>query len=157
MDCGGAFADQLGVERMAKNPASETGGAFLTMKDNATLSGAKDIFGARGGFGELRAAAFVPTMVDLRRQDDERSRRAVEAVLDASARLARLIGLRDCFSVDFRIDAAGRATFFEFEVSPAVTIYDFQNYLAGRGLTLGAALAKALRVAYARRSAIGEA
>ena len=157
MDCGGAFADQLGVERIAKNPASETGGAFLTMKDNATLSGAKDMFGARGGFGELRAAAFVPTMVDLRRQDDERSRRAVEAVVDASARLAQLIGLRDCFSLDFRIDAAGRATFFEFEVSPAVTIYDFQNYLAGRGLTLGAALAKAMRLAYARRSAIGEA
>ncbi len=39
MDCGGAFADQLGVERIAKNPASETGGAFLTMKDNETLFG----------------------------------------------------------------------------------------------------------------------
>ena len=157
IDCGGAFADQLGVERIVKNPASETGGAFLTMKDNETLSGAKDIFGARGGFGELRAAAFVPTMVDLRRQDDARSRRAVEAVLDGSARLARLTGIRDCFSVDFRIDAAGRPTFFEFEVCPALTIYDFQNYLAGRGLTLGAALAKAMRLAYARRRAIGEA
>jgi len=157
MDCGGAFADQIGVERIAKNPASETGGAFLTMKDNETLSGAKDAFGARGGFGELRRAAFVPSMVDLRRQDDERSRRAVEAVLDCSARLARLVGLRDCFSVDFRIDAAGRPTFLEFEVSPAVTIYDFQSYLTGRGLTLGAALAKAMRLAHARRRAIGEA
>ena len=38
-----------------------------------------------------------------------------------------------------------------------MTIYDFQNYLAGRGLTLGAALAKAMRLAYARRRAIGEA
>ena len=128
--CGGAFADQIGVERIAKNPASETGGAFLTMKDNETLSGAKDTSGARGGFGERRPAAFVPRMVDLRRQDDERSRRAVAAILDASARLARLVGLRDCFSIDFRIDAAGRPTFFEFEVCPAVTIYDFQNYLA---------------------------
>jgi hypothetical protein len=38
-----------------------------------------------------------------------------------------------------------------------VTIYDFQNYLAGRGLTLGAALGKAMRVAFARRTAAAEA
>ncbi len=47
--------------------------------------------------------------------------------------------------------------FFEFEVCPAVTIYDFQNYLARRGVTLGAALARALRLAFARGHAIGEA
>ena len=157
MDCGGAFADQIGVERVVKNPTSETGGTFLTMKDNETLSGAKDTLGARGGFGEDRPAAFVPRMVDLRRQDDERSRRAVETILDHSARFARLVGLRDCFSIDFRIDVVGRLTFFEFEVCPAVTIYDFQNYLAGRGLTLGATLAKAMQLAYARRRAIDEA
>jgi D-alanine-D-alanine ligase-like ATP-grasp enzyme len=157
MDCGGAFADQLGVERLAKNPASETAGLFLTMKDNETLSGAKDTAGARGGFGERHEAAFVPAMVDLRRERDARSRRAVEAIVDASARVARLLGLSDCFSIDFRIDEEGKPTFFEFEVSPAVTIYDFQNYLAGRGLTLGAALAKAVRLAHERRMAAAEA
>jgi D-alanine-D-alanine ligase len=71
--------------------------------------------------------------------------------------LVRLVGLRDYFSIDFRIDAAGQPTFFEFEVCPAVTIYDFQNYLAGRGLTLGGALAKAMRRAFARRTAAEEA
>ena len=45
MELGGDFADQLGIERIVKNPASETGGAFLTMKDNETLSGAKDTAG----------------------------------------------------------------------------------------------------------------
>jgi hypothetical protein len=45
----------------------------------------------------------------------------------------------------------------EFEVSPAVTIYDFQNYLSGRALTRGAALAKAMRIAFARRIAAAEA
>ncbi len=157
IDCGGAFPGQIGVEQIARNPASETGGAFLTMKDNETLSGARDTSGGRGAFGEARPAAFVPRMIDLRRQEDERSRRAVAAVLDASTRLARLVGLRDCFSIDFRIDGFGRPAFLEFEVSPAVTIYDFQNYLAGRGLTLGGALAMAMRLAYARRRAIGEA
>ena len=83
-------------------------------------------------------------MVDLRADEDERSRRAVARVLDSSARLSRLLGLRDYFSMDFRIDADGRPTLFEFEVCPGVTIYDFQNYLARRGVTLGDALAKAM-------------
>ena len=39
IDLGGDLADQLGVVRIVKNPASEAGGAFLTMKDNKTLSG----------------------------------------------------------------------------------------------------------------------
>ena len=158
MDLGGEFADQLGVERIVKDPASETGGAFLTMKDNETLSGARDTAGGRGGFGATRAAAFTPRMVDLRDETSERSRRAVARILDLSGRLVRLIGLRDVFSIDFRIDADGKPTFFEFEVCPGVTIYDFQNYLRRRrGLSLGEALAKALHIAYARRLAMDEA
>jgi D-alanine-D-alanine ligase-like ATP-grasp enzyme len=158
IDLGGEFSDQLGVERIVKNAASEAGGAFLTMKDNETLSGARDTAGGRGGFGASRPAAFTPRMVDLRGENDERSRRAVALILDFSARLARLIGLRDIFSIDFRIDADGRPTFFEFEVCPGVTIYDFQNYLRQRrGLSLGEALAKAMRGAYERRGATDEA
>src|SRR5271157_3287585 len=38
MDLGGELADQLGVERIVKDAASEAGGAFLTMKDNETRS-----------------------------------------------------------------------------------------------------------------------
>ncbi len=157
VELGGDLADQLGVERIIKNPASDTGGAYLTMKDNETLSGAKDTAGARGGFGLAHMAAFVPRMVDLREATDQRSQRAVAGIIDSSARLARLVDLRDCFSIDFRIDAKGRPTFFEFEVCPAVTIYDFQNYLARRGVTLGAALAKAMRLAFERRAATDEA
>jgi D-alanine-D-alanine ligase-like ATP-grasp enzyme len=158
MDLGGDLAAQLGVERIVKDPASENGGAFLTMKDNETLSGARDTAGGRGGFGAARAAAFTPRMVDLREETSERSRRALARILESSARLARLIGLRDVFSIDFRIDAGGQPTFFEFEVCPGVTIYDFQNYLRRRrGLSLGEALAKALHVAYARRRAMDEA
>jgi D-alanine-D-alanine ligase-like ATP-grasp enzyme len=158
MDLGGEFADQLGVERIVKDAASETGGAFLTMKDNETLSGARDTAGGRGGFGSTHAAAFTPRMIDLRDEASERSRRAVARILDLSVRLARLIGLRDVFSIDFRIDADGQPTFFEFEVCPSVTIYDFQNYLRRRrGLSLGEALAKALHLAYARRRALDEA
>ena len=157
IDLGGEFADQLGVERIVKDPASEAGGAFLTMKDNETLSGARDTAGGRGGFGASRPAAFTPRMVDLRGEDDERSRCAVALIQDFSARLARLIGLRDLFSIDFRIDADGRPTFFEFEVCPGVTIYDFQNYLSRRGVTLGGGLAKAMRLAFEGRGSMLEA
>jgi D-alanine-D-alanine ligase len=157
MELGGEFADQLGVERIVKDAASEAGGAFLTMKDNETLSGARDTAGGRGGFGATRPAAFTPRMVDLRADEGERSRRAVARILDSSSRLSRLLGLSDYFSIDFRIDADGRPMFFEFEVCPGVTIYDFQNYLTRRGFTLGAALAKAMRIAFARRRGIEEA
>ena len=157
LDLGGPFRGQLGVERLIKDQRSEAGGAFLTMKDNATLSGARDTAGARGGFGQSRDAAFIPRMIDLRLAPDARSRRALAEIEEAAERLARLVGLRDCFSIDFRIDADGAAAFLEFEVCPAVTIYDFQDYLAKRGVTLGAGLAKAMGLAFARARAIGEA
>ncbi len=82
MELGGDFADQLGVERIVKNPASETGGAYLTMKDNETLSGAKDTEGTRGGFGLEHGAAFVPRMADLRAESDERSQHAVAGIIE---------------------------------------------------------------------------
>ena len=121
MDLGGEFADQLGVERIVKDPKSETGGAFLTMKDNETLSGARDTAGGRGGFGATRAPAFTPRMINLRDEASERSRRAAARIIELSARLVRLLDLRDVFSIDFRIDADGQPTFFEFEVCPGVT------------------------------------
>jgi len=96
-------------------------------------------------------------MIDLREAKDGRSQHAVARIIESSARLGRLVGLRDCFSIDFRVDAEGRPTLFEFEVCPAVTIYDFQNYLARRDETLGVALAKAMRIAFERRRGLGEA
>src|SRR6516165_231673 len=108
MDLGGELADQLGVERIVKDAASETRGAFLTMKDNETLSGARDTVGGRGGFGATRRAAFTPRMVDLREEASEQSRDAVKRILDLSARLVRLVGLRDILSIDFRIGADGQ-------------------------------------------------
>ena len=158
MDVGGGFIDQLGLARLEKHPDSETGGAFLTMKDNDTLSGAKDLGGGRGGFGATRRPAFTPAMVDLRKAEDARSRRAAQTIASQAERLARLLRLQDCFSMDFRIDGDGAPTFFEFEVCPAVTIYDFQSYLGSvHRLSLGEALARSMRRAYRRRYAVSEA
>ena len=72
--------------------------------------------------------------------------RQIEGVAE---RLARLLGLRDYFSIDVRIDAAGRPILFEFEICPGVTIYDFQNYLKStHSLSLGQALGRSLKLAY---------
>ncbi len=156
MDTGGDFTAQIGIFRLAKDSGSETGGAFMTMKDNETLSGARDTEGARGGFGQAHAAAFVPRMQDLRA--DPAAAAQVAEIEDAAVRLVRLLGLTDCFSMDFRIGRDGVPVFFEFEVCPAVTIYDFQTYLSGvHGLTLGAALAKSFRLAHRRHLGRGEA
>ena len=158
IDLGAAFADQLGIERLAKDPNSETGGAFMTMKDNETLSGARDGSGARGAFGATRAAAFTPRMEDLKAAQDAPSRRAAADIAAMAERLARVIELTDYFSMDFRIDATGAPTFFEFESGPGVTIYDFQSYLARvHRLTLGQALARGFRRAFDRSRSQGEA
>lgn len=149
LDTGGAFRAQLGIHRLAADPRGETGGAFLTMRDNETLSGARDTAGNRGGFGAARPASFVPRLDDLRA--DPAMARAVAAIEDAAERLARLLGLADLFSMDVRLGAGGRVTFLEFEVCPAVTIYDFQTYLQQvHGMALGPALARAFRTAHAR-------
>ena len=155
LDTGGAFRAQLGLFRLGKDQNSETGGAFMTMRDNETLSGAADTDGARGGFGQQRAAAFVPRMTDLR---GEVSAGVIDAIESAAERLARLLGLVDLFSMDIRLDGAGRPHFLEFEVCPAVTIYDFQTYLRQvHGMPLGPALVRSMRLAHLRSGARGEA
>jgi D-alanine-D-alanine ligase len=143
---------EIGVFRLQKDANCETGGDFMTMKDNETLSGARDSQGARGGFGATRDAAFVPVMTDL--HADPAAASLVADIEDAVGRLRRIVGLRDYFSMDFRIDSrGGRPVFLEFEVCPAVTIYDFQAYLrAMHGLTLGEALARSVRLAHRRHA-----
>ena len=151
LDVDGEFRPQIGIFRLAPDPAGEAGGAFMTMRDNETLSGASDTAGGRGGFGEARAAAFVPRLQDLRADPSPEAARAVAAIEDAAERLARLLDLTDIFSMDFRVAPDGSPTFLEFEVCPAVTIYDFRTYLHEiHGLSLGAALARAFHRAHAR-------
>jgi len=153
MDVGRPLAASLGIARLRKDPGSETGGAFMTMRDNASLSGSRDTEGTATGFGEGRARAFVPQLADLRVEagSDPAAARTVAAVEALVPRLAELFGLRDYFSVDLRAGEDGSLHILEFETCPAVTIYDFQTYLRdAHGLTLGAALARSLALAHRR-------
>jgi D-alanine-D-alanine ligase len=158
LDLGRSLRDQLGIFRLQTDRGGETGGEFMTMRDNQTLSGASDTAGGRGGFGAARPAAFTPRLVDIRSETGPPAQAAVAAVADATERLARLLGLTDYFSLDFRLPADGAPWFLEFEVCPAVTIYDFRTYLrAVHGLELGPALARAMRLAWQRRGGTDEA
>ena len=77
---------------------------------------------------------------------------AAEAIEQAARGIAAAVGLRDYFSFDFRLDPDGRPWFLEFEVCPAVTIYDFLTYLREEhGTDLPAALARAVPLAFTRR------
>ncbi len=97
-------------------------------------------------------------MVDLRSSSAPAHAVAVEDISRTVAAVARLLGLRDYFSFDFRVDAEGRAFMLEFEVCPAVTIYDFQSYLRGRhGKSLGEALALSMSRAFNARLRAAEA
>jgi hypothetical protein len=59
-------------------------------------------------------AALVPRMADLSGAKRERSRHAVAAIIESSAKFARLVGLRDCLS----IDSAGGPTFSHSKSAP---------------------------------------
>lgn len=116
---------RLGVYRLETGGGGETGGAFLTMSDNRTLSGTADTEGAASA-SRSGAAAFVPRMLDLAAEDPA----LAKEIAGLARTVAAGVGLRDVFSLDFRVSATGVPHLLEFEVCPAVTIYDFRRYLA---------------------------
>jgi D-alanine-D-alanine ligase len=123
--------------------AIETGRTrgFPTLADSLRMTTLKAAGAAQG----LRVAVH-----DLRR--DPALAPAVAKLEQAVRRVARAVPLRDYFSFDFRLDENGEPWFLEFEVCPAVTIYDFLTYLRdAHGADLPEALARAAPLAHARR------
>lgn len=143
-------AARLGIYRLAGVEAGETGGAFMTMQDNWTLSASRsdDEIDVVSPFG--KPLVFRPRMEDLRLQPGAAA--TVAGVEAAAGQIGQLLGLQDYYSFDFRVGDDGQVYFLEFEVCPAVTIYDFQAYLeSSYAIDLPAALRTAVQRAYARR------
>ncbi len=141
-----AGLDRIGVYRLDSGGGGETAGAFMTMADNRTLSGTADTEGTASA-SRAGSAAFVPRMVDLALGEPA----LAAEVAGLACRAAAAIGLRDVFSMDFRVGWDGKPWLLEFESCPAVTIYDFRRYLADRwGCDLPEALARAIPVALGR-------
>ena len=116
------------------------------MADNRTLSGTADTAGTASA-SRAGSAAFVPRMVDLAAEDPA----LADRIAGMARRLALGIGLRDVFALDVRVSSSGDPFLLEFEVCPAVTIYDFRRYLADRwDCDLPEALVRAAEAAFTR-------
>jgi D-alanine-D-alanine ligase-like ATP-grasp enzyme len=116
-----------------------TGAAFPTLADSRRMTTPKAAGSAAGLTVAVHSLAGDP---------------AAPALTEATLKIARAVGLRDYFSFDFRLDADGQPWFLEFEVCPAVTIYDFLTYLRdGHDTDLPSALVRAAPLAFARRIA----
>ncbi|MBL8584105.1 MAG: D-alanine:D-lactate ligase-like protein, partial [Rhizobiaceae bacterium] len=53
------------------------------------------------------------------------------------------LGLRDVFSMDFRVEESGRVHLIEFEVCPGLPCFDFRDYCRAQwSLDLASAMAE---------------
>lgn len=112
---------------VAEDPALERIGAYrlatATARDFVTLDDSYALVGLPGADG--RPADGGADLIDLAGHDP-----AARTRISESARvLAEAVGLRDLFSLDIRLGADGTPWLLEFEVSPAVTIFDVKRYL----------------------------
>lgn len=145
---------QPGIYRLEEVKESATGGQFMTMQDNWTLSASRSASEAGIPTPFEQPPAFKPTMINLVKaaETDSRTAASVAEIKTMVSKLVDLFGLKDYYSVDFRISETGQVYFIEFEVCPAVTIYDFLTYLEDvYGLDFPAALSRAVPLAYYRR------
>ena len=112
----------------------DSGGDFQTMEDSMALygeTGAAAI--AAGSYVEPELAAVADSLPAADR-----------AIRDVAGRLMRATGLRDVFSMDFRVGADGGVRLLEFEVCPGLPCFDFRVYCRKQwGMGLAEAMAAA--------------
>ncbi len=110
----------------------KSGEDFQTMIDSLAL------YGETGAQAKSSGSYREPTLVDLATNNP----RAANAVAETAAQLVNGLGLRDVFSLDFRLGPDGRLTLLEFEVCPGLPCFDFRAYVkATWRMTLPAAMA----------------
>lgn len=112
-----ALAPGTGVEALGA-VFVESGGDFQTMADSLALYG--ETGAAAIAEGRYAEPALEPVAGSLPRADA-----AIRAIAD---RLMRTVGLRDVFSLDFRVEADGTVHLIEFEVCPGLPCFDFRAY-----------------------------
>lgn len=112
----------------------DSGGDFQTMDDSMGL------YGQTGDEAKAAGVYAEPVLEPLSASQPEADRE-IRAI---AARLMAGLGLRDVFSLDFRVEAAGRVHLLEFEVCPGLPCFDFRAYCRSRhGLSLPEAMARA--------------
>jgi len=98
----------------------DSGGDFQTMADSMALYG--DTGTAAKAAGAYREPELVPVAV-AQPNADRRIREIAGALMGA-------LGVRDVFSLDFRVEADDTVHLIEFEVCPGLPCFDFRAYCA---------------------------
>lgn len=108
----GAGTDAIGISFV------DSGGDFQTMADSMALYGETgDQAKAGGSYAEPRLAALAGSQPDADR-----------SIRTLAGRLTDALGLRDVFSLDFRVEADDTVHLIEFEVCPGLPCFDFRAY-----------------------------
>jgi D-alanine-D-alanine ligase-like ATP-grasp enzyme len=111
----------------------DSGGDFQTMDDSMAL------YGETGTAAVANGSYAEPELVTV---EDSQSV-AAEKIRTVAVRLMQALGLRDVFSLDFRVEADDTVHFIEFEVCPGLPCFDFRAYCRSQwGLSLAEAMAE---------------
>lgn len=111
----------------------DSGGDFQTMADSMAL------YGETGMQAKAAGLYVEPELVPL-----ASTQPVAAAKVEAIARtLITALGLRDVFSMDFRIEADDTVHLIEFEICPGLPCFDFRDYCRRHwGLSLPDAMAE---------------
>ncbi|PWK63175.1 D-alanine:D-lactate ligase-like protein [Aminobacter sp. AP02] len=96
----------------------DSGGDFQTMADSMAL------YGETGSAARAEGRYAEPELVAV----GSLQPRAAEKIRQIAARLTTGLGLRDVFSLDFRVEADDTVYLIEFEVCPGLPCFDFRDY-----------------------------
>jgi D-alanine-D-alanine ligase-like ATP-grasp enzyme len=105
--------DRLGIVRV------DSQSDFQTMADSMAL------YGETGEAAKEAGLYSEPSLVDLSVENP----RAANRIKEVAAVLMRGLGLKDVFSLDFRVGPEGAVTLLEFEVCPGLPCFDFRTYV----------------------------
>jgi D-alanine-D-alanine ligase len=123
----GTGAEALGIAFV------DSGGDFQTMADSMALYG--DTGEAARAAGEYKEPVLEPVA------DNQPG--AAATIRRIAERLVSGLGLRDVFSIDFRVEADDHVHLIEFEVCPGLPCFDFRAYCRQQwGMTLADAMAQ---------------
>jgi D-alanine-D-alanine ligase-like ATP-grasp enzyme len=111
----------------------DSGGDFQTMDDSLAL------YGDTGAAAIASGSYVEPKLVAVEDSQPE----AAAKIRGIAARLMQSLGLRDVFSMDFRVEADDTVHLIEFEVCPGLPCFDFRAYCRSQwGLSLAEAMAE---------------
>ncbi len=111
----------------------DSGGDFQTMDDSMAL------YGESGAEAMAHGRYVEPELVAVADSQPE----AVHQISSIATKLMRGLGLRDVFSMDFRVEADDTVHLIEFEICPGLPCFDFRAYCRSQwNMSLAEAMAE---------------